>query len=158
MNLKILIFCFIFLLGFLSCAFIFYISDLSIEKPFASRILENTAPSDWIKENQVHFYENAVVIDVKNASLSHYADTGSMKPVLDKDSNGIRIIPENEEQIKVGDIVTFEKGEDLIVHRVIEKGKDEQGIYFITKGDNAESEDGKIRFNQIKYVTIAVLW
>ena len=52
----------------------------------------------------------------------------------------------------------FEKDNDLIIHRVIEKSEDSDGIYFITQGDNSNATDGKIRFNEIKYVTIAVIW
>ncbi len=46
----------------------------------------------------------------------------------------------------------------LIIHRVVEIGEDEQGTYFITKGDNNFFSDGKVRFGQIKYVTIGVIY
>ena len=81
-----------------------------------------------------------------------------MKPLLDFNSNGIRIVPKNEEQISVGDIISFEQNGDLIVHRVVEKSEDEEGVYFITKGDNNSASDGKIRFKDIKYVTVGVIW
>ena len=127
------------------------IGEVSIVEPSVS-------PGDWIKEEQIAIYENAIVIDIEGASLSRYAATGSMKPVLDAESNGIRIVPENEEQVEVGDIVTFEKNGELIIHRIIEKGIDEQGTYFITKGDKNNVTDGKIRFKDIKYVTIAIIY
>lgn len=160
---KFLTYCFIFLLGILSSMLIFYFLDLGIEKPlgfsgFFSTINNNSAPSDWIKEEQIKVYENAIVINIEGASISRYAPTGSMLPVLDEKSNGIRIVPKNEEQIKIGDIVTFEKDKELIVHRVIEKGRDEKGAWFTTKGDNSQVEDGKIYFSDIRYVTIGVLW
>ena len=41
---------------------------------------------------------------------------------------------------------------------VIEKGIDEDGIYFITKGDNNSITDGKIRFEDIEYITVGVIW
>ena len=96
------------------------------------------------------------MINIPNASISSYAPTGSMKPTFDQGSNGIRIIPNSAEQIETGDIVTF--GDQNIVHRVIEKGKDEDGYWFVTKGDNNQMSDGKIRFEDIKYVTIGVLY
>ena len=99
-----------------------------------------------------------IIIKVNNASLSNYADTGSMNPVFDIGANGIRIKPESEEQINVGDIVSFDYDNKLIVHRVIEKSFDDKGVYFITKGDNADFPDGKIRFEQIKYITVGVIW
>jgi hypothetical protein len=46
----------------------------------------------------------------------------------------------------------------LIIHRVVEKGVDFDGIYFIAKGDNNVVSDGKIRFEDIKYKTIGVIW
>ena len=81
-----------------------------------------------------------------------------MKPVLDENSHGIRIIPKSENDIHLGDIVTYEKNNELIIHRVVEIGKDENGTYFIPKGDNNAVDDGKIRFNDIKYVTVAMIW
>ena len=79
-------------------------------------------------------------------------------PVLDKGANGIRIKPATEDDVHVGDIISFRQDGYLIVHRVIDKGTDEQGIYFITRGDNNNVTDGKIRFEDIEYVTIGVIW
>ena len=81
-----------------------------------------------------------------------------MKPTLDEHSNGIRIVPKSENEIHIGDIITFEEDGDLIVHRVIDIGEDSNGKYFITKGDNNPVADGKIRFKDIKYITIGVIW
>lgn len=148
----------VFCIGFSLATFLYY-SNFSIEKPFSFSVSGNVnAPSNRISENQIKVENNRIIISVENASLSRYAATGSMKPVLDENSNGIRIIPESPEQIKIGDIVTFEQENDLIVHRVIENGEDEKGKWFITKGDNSEISDGKIYFSDIKYVTIGVLW
>ncbi len=158
MKYQILIFIAVFLIGFLSCMLV---SFSNVEMPLGFGLGFNSnaeAPGDWIKESQIHVYKNAIVIDLDGASISRYAPTGSMKPVLDEDSTGIRIKPENEEQIKVGDIVSFEQDNQLIVHRVVETGKDEQGTYFITKGDSNNVTDGKVRFSQIKYITIGILW
>jgi len=147
-----------FCIGFSIATFLYY-SNFSIEKPFSFSLSENiNAPSNHIDERQISIYDNKIIINVENASLSSYAATGSMKPVLDENSNGIRIVPENPGQINIGDIVTFKRNADLIVHRVVEKGKDENGDWFITKGDNSEINDGKIYFSDIKYLTIGVLW
>ncbi len=157
--LKILTYFIVFLIGFLSCTLIVF---SEIEKPLfiggLGLISGSKAPSNWIKENQIHIYENAIVIDIEGASISKYAPTGSMRPVLDKDSNGIRIVPENPGQIEIGDIITFEQNSQLIVHRVVDKGRDEEGVFFITKGDNNNVTDGKVRFKDIRYVTIGVIW
>ena len=148
----------IFFIGFLSCLLIIMFYN-GTEIPYVFAEKGNIdSPGDWIQESQIHVYDNAIVIDINNAELARYAPTGSMKPVLDKDSTGIRIVPKSEEQIKVGDIVSFEQDNNLIIHRVVEKGEDSDGVYFITQGDNANFSDEKIRFKDIKYVTIGVIW
>ena len=158
---KILAFVLIFIAGFISCmlASLIYAET---EKPLVigslSLVSGTETPGDWIKESQIHVYENAVVIDIEGASLGRYASTGSMVPILDEYSNGIKIVPKNPDQIKTGDIITFEQDGELIVHRVIQKGADEKGAYFITKGDGNNIIDGKIRFQDIRYVTIAMIW
>lgn len=150
----------IFLLGFLSCILLNFTIT---EKPLivgGLSLVDGTAeaPSNWIDESKIKVYDNAIVIEIDGASISRYAPTGSMKPVLDEWSNGIRIVPENPSQIEIGDIITFEQNGQLIVHRVIDKGDDEKGVYFITKGDSNNITDGKIRFKDVRYVTIGVIW
>ncbi len=164
--------CIVFLIGMLSVFFISYFLDNGLEVPFVDiRNFDNIslgnfsffnnsnkAPLDFINESQIEVYNDKVVIYIKDASLSNYASTGSMIPVLDKGSNGIRIEVESVDDINVGDIVSFNKDNMLIVHRVIEKGEDKKGVYFITKGDNNNISDGKIRFENIKYKTVGVIW
>jgi len=126
----------------------------------AIRAIQKTSysPSDFIKESDMRVYDDKIVILIEGASLSRYKSTGSMIPTFDSEANGIRIKPENENQIKIGDIVTYVKNNRFIVHRVVEKGEDNLGTYFITKGDNNQFEDGKVRFEDIEYVTIAILY
>jgi|SRR3989344_5843040 len=154
----------IFLIGFLSAnvagLFLIYGSEIptSLSNFSLSFNSNNSAPFDFVKENQIQVYDDKIVIDIKGASISSYAPTGSMLPVLDKGSNGIRIVPESEAEIHIGDIITFNQDNMLIVHRVIEIGSDSEGTYFITKGDNSPINDGKIRFKDIKYITIGIIW
>jgi hypothetical protein len=152
--------CIIFLFGFLSANLISYYIVNGFETPFSTGFgtNENTAPQDFIKENQIQIYDDKVVINVKGASLSRYAATGSMKPTFDENANGIRIVPKSEDEINVGDIITYQLENSLIVHRVVEKGTDKEGVYFITRGDNNTINDSKIRFSDIKYETIAMVW
>ncbi len=166
--------CIIFLLGFLSFSLLSYYSVYGLENPFPAQIsslnlpfgflnfsmsnYSKQAPHDFVQENQIEVYPDKIIININNASISKYAPTGSMKPVLDEYSNGIRIIPQSESEIHLGDIITFEENENLIVHRVVEIGEDFEGKYFITKGDNNSVADGKIRFKDIKYITIGIIW
>ena len=148
----------IFLTGFLSC---YAINSVYIdsEKPFYLGLVSmREHPGDWIAENQIEILPDKVIIHVENAVLSKYAPTGSMLPTLGDNSNGIRIVPETPEQINVGDIVSYEKDGYLIVHRVVAKGEDSNGVYFITRGDNNSENDDRVYFENIKYVTVALIY
>lgn len=160
---NVLKFSIIFLIGFLSANFINVFMTYGFERPFPaylgfSSLNNEQTPQDYIKEEQIKIYDDKIVINVKGASISKYAPTGSMVPILNENSNGIRIVPESEDEIQVGDIITYEDGDMLIVHRVIEKGIDDEGTYFIPKGDNNSLDDGKVRFQDIKFVTIAIIY
>lgn len=164
MNLnKIIKISIIFLLGFLSANLVSFYFVYGSEMPLSLLNLSfntdnHSAPFDFVKENQIQIFEDKIIINIEGASISRYAPTGSMLPVLDQGSNGIRIIPKSESEIHIGDIITFEQDNMLIVHRVVEIGTDSKGTYFITKGDNNNINDGKIRFENIKYLTIGVIW
>ncbi len=161
--LKIIRICIIFLLGFLCANLVSYYMVYGLEKPISRNIgffgySSKEVPFDYITEDQIEIYNDRIVIWIANSSIGRYAPTGSMKPLLDESTNGIRIVPQSEEEIHIGDIITFKQGQYLIIHRVIDKGMDKDGVYFITKGDNNELPDGKVRFKDIKYVTIGLLW
>jgi len=156
----------IFLIGFLSAnifgLYLIYgfempLSFNNLSFPFVSND-NNSAPFDFIQEENIKIYDDKIVISIDGASLSRYAPTGSMKPVLDEGSNGIRIKPNSEEDIHIGDIISFRQDKFLIVHRVVDIGTDSDGVYFITKGDNSNLSDGKVRFEDIEFITIGVIW
>lgn len=156
---NVILFFAIFAIGFfVALALNSYFSN-SLEHPFSYSISSDVkSPSDSIKENQILIYNDKIVVNIEDASLSAYAPTGSMLPVLDEGANGIIVTPKSEDEISVGDIVTYKKDSMLIVHRVAEKGTDNEGVYFITQGDNNNYADGKIRFSDIKYKTIGILY
>ncbi|MBI2047406.1 hypothetical protein HYT26_04575 [Candidatus Pacearchaeota archaeon] len=106
----------------------------------------------------VEIYPDRIVINIENASIGRYAPTGSMLPTLNEKTTGIKVVPMSEDDIHKGDIVSFRKDGLLIIHRVAEKGTDKNGTYFITKGDNNLFNDGKIRFKDIEYKTIMLIY
>lgn len=116
------------------------------------------APSDYLDSHGIYIYQDKVTLDIEGAQLSHYDSTGSMLPTLSERVNGVTVAPESPDDISVGDIVSFRRNGELIVHRVIEKGTDAEGTYFVTKGDNAVSDDGKIRFGQIERKIVAIVY
>jgi len=155
----LIMFSIVFLLGFLSANIASFYLISGLEVPFLFWNSSNDdAPFDFIDERDIKVYHDRIVIFIDDASLSKYAPTGSMLPIFDQGANGIRIAPNSEEDIHVGDIISYERAGRLIVHRVVEKGIDEEGVYFIAKGDNNEISDGKVRFDNIRYVTVGVIW
>ena len=157
----------IFILGFL----IFQAGNYfgSLEKPFSLSTLTTmsggitgnvVAPEKTLNPGDIEVYPNKIVINIKNASLSRYADTGSMIPTLNENSKGIKIPVTEESQLHVGDIITYKDNtnEDLIIHRIIGIGFDDKGNYYVTKGDNNLVSDGKIRFEQIRYKLIVLVY
>jgi len=120
---------------------------------------EISSPSDWIKENQIQVYPNKVILEINQPMWSSFTNTNSMDPFLDETANAIEIKPQSPEQIKVGDIISYQTEYGLIIHRVIEKGEDELGPYFIVKGDNNINKDPfKVRFEDIKGVLVAIIY
>jgi signal peptidase I len=155
----------IFAFGFLSSSIYARINTenpLQIQKPTDDITTDEVpSPNDWIKENQILVYNSQVILDLKNAEWATFTDTHSMEPVLSSRSNAIEISPKSTDDIKVGDIISYksEYADGTIIHRVIEKNSDDQGIYFILKGDNNPQPDpGRIRFEQIQRVVVAIVY
>ena len=157
---KFLLVAFMLLSVALSTFFLFGLSLSEGSEYPLSHLLGSSAsaPSDFIEEKNIEIYSDKIIIKITNASLSEYAPTGSMRPLFDTGANGIRVVPNSPDEIIVGDIVTFDKDNTLVVHRVVEKSSDSAGVYFVTKGDNNLVSDGKIRFADIKYKTIGILY
>ncbi len=134
--------------------------ELILEK--LSKLPESIdSPSDRIKEDDIYIFNRRIIINIDNPIVARFTDTKSMEPVINKDSNAIEIAPKNPDEIQVGDIISYETtlSKGIVIHRVIEKGIDEEGIYFITKGDNlGYSDPQKIRFSQIKRVVVGILY
>ena len=121
---------------------------------------ERPSPADRIEDSDVNTFSNSVRIDIKNAKLREFIDSNSMDPLIDKGTTTIEIKPKNADEIKVGDIIAYyvEGYDYAFVHRVVEIGEDEEGIYFVTKGDNYYKEDSKVRFSQVEGIVVGILY
>lgn len=122
---------------------------------------ERAGPQDHVDERQIAVYGDRVVLDIQGAQWSTFTDTNSMDPVIDQGANAIQIVPQSSADIEVGDIISYESeySDGITIHRVIYKGTDEEGTYFIAKGDNLPTSDpGRIRFEQIKRVVVAIIY
>ncbi len=151
----------VFALGWLSN--IALISGANAEQPFSFiySIGDVPSPKDRIGQDQIHVYDDKVVIDLDNPEWAYFTDTNSMDPVLDEGSNAIEIIPSSVSEIQVGDIVSYNSVyvDGTVIHRVIEIGYDNKGWYARMKGDNLNMRDPeKVRFDQIQRVVVAVIY
>lgn len=122
---------------------------------------ERDGPADRVPEKAIMVYSDRVVLDIQNAQWSTFTDTNSMDPVLDKGANAIQVTPKNPDDIQIGDIISYksEYSDGVTIHRVVAKGTDEVGPYYLVKGDNLPNVDpGKVRFSQILRVLVAIIY
>ncbi len=120
---------------------------------------ENSSPSDWVKENQIQVYPHYVVLDIPGVKWAGFTNTNSMDPFIDETANAIEVMPADPDAIKVGDVISYQTAYGVLIHRVINKGYDEQGIYYVVKGDNNHFSDPfKVRFDEVQGVVVAVIY
>jgi signal peptidase I len=164
---KTLLVCIIFVAGMLVATVYNEVFAATTEVPTAtSAFASNTptpqnSPSDWMKEQDISVYNNRVILNIQNPQWAKFTDTHSMEPVLSSNANAIEIVPQSEDQLKVGDIVSYKSdyADGYVIHRIVSIGKDDQGTYFVLKGDNNPTSDpGKVRFKQIQRVVIAIVY
>jgi len=103
--------------------------------------------------------DNDVVISIKNVTWSVFSNTSSMIPVINHNTNAIEIKPASIQDINIGDIISYNVSNQIVIHRVQDKGHDEQGYYLITKGDNNLVVDPeKVRFEQVQGIVVALIY
>jgi len=141
----------------------YYYGDADVFRITGTTIVDDNipGPADRIREEQIIVNEHGVAIDVENVVIGTFEDTKSMSPVLDSTANAILTKPESYQDIKVGDIISYfsEEAQGLVAHRVVHISSDAQGWYALAKGDNTNTQDpSKIRFDQLKYVVVGILY
>jgi len=132
-----------------------------LESLFVQDVDDVPSPCDRIKEEQIWVFDDKIVIDFQDAEWATFTDTNSMDPVIDVGANAIEYVPKSEDEICVGDIVSYHSkyAGGIIIHRVVETGYDSRGWYAVMKGDNvAYNDPGKVRFNQIQRVVIGIIY
>ncbi len=116
------------------------------------------SPSDHLDEGQISVFDSRVVIRIENVSWATFTDTNSMDPVLDEGANTLEIEPKSQESVKPGDIISYRHGNDVLIHRVVGTGEDEEGWYCLVKGDNVNDSPATVRFQEINGVVIGILY
>lgn len=101
-------------------------------------------------------------ISKKNSNLlfgykAYIIATNSMEPDINE-GDVVVIFKAKENNLKVGNVITFKKNQELITHRIIEiRDKGIQKEY-ITKGDNNNVEDTEeVRYSQIQGVHVLTI-
>jgi hypothetical protein len=116
-----------------------------------------------ISRDKISFYEDRATINLEDYGWLYFneSNTDSMYPTITKNSHALGLRVREETPISIGDIISFKTTGILqnYAHRVIEKGVDEYGEFFITKGDNNNKKDNiKIRRQNIIYVIAAIIY
>jgi hypothetical protein len=116
--------------------------------------------TDRINESQIQVFKDRVVI-IGSFSWASYASTNSMLPLIDGYSNGLYYPIDANSDLRIGDVISFHAPgyDEVIVHRIVDIGVDEEGIWYQTKGDNSKIKDPfKIRRGDMIAVLVGVLW
>ena len=127
-------------------------------------------PSLWVASDSIHGvynwdtqkYQISIPNSPNNIVIMGVVPTHSMLPVLSDTSTVLMLKLEDKSQINVGDIIVFEYGDTAISHRVVEKGSDDKGLFFVTKGDHNRDNDidfcGKVRPEQVVGVVVGIIY
>ena len=126
----------------------------------ANEVPDRVSSYDHVLEEEIILVGNEMYLSLdEEMKWSKFEDTNSMDPLLDEGYNGLEFVPKTVEKIHLGDVISFEYGGNIIIHRVVEIGEDVEGWYALTKGDNLEELDyGKRRFEDIKGVLVGVIF
>ncbi len=128
---------------------------------------ELPSPRVAIKPEDIVYNPTTQAIEIKGIKppvwITTVAGTNSMEPTIDIDhyvicSNASEYL--SEDTLKVGDVIVYQASENgLIIHSIIEIGRDADGWYCIAQGWNNSSPDPqKIRLADIKWVVLLVIW
>ncbi|MEM4254135.1 MAG: signal peptidase I [Candidatus Woesearchaeota archaeon] len=117
------------------------------------------SPADRIQKSQIGVYPDKAIIEVQGLKWANVSATNSMLPVLGTGAHALQVVPRSANEIQTGDIVSYKYEGRIIIHRVIEIGRDELGWYAITKGDNnPEPDPAPVRFSQIDRVLVGIIY
>ncbi|MFH1505845.1 MAG: signal peptidase I [archaeon] len=134
-------------------------NPINLELPLADK--DKDHPANRILEDQIHVFKDRIVIDLADAQWSYFADTKSMEPVIFAGANAIQVVPDCPDGVQIGDIISYDSefSDGVIIHRVVHKDEDEEGTYFIMKGDNNPTSDpGRVRCDQIKRTVVMLVY
>ncbi|MBI4145418.1 hypothetical protein HY493_04415 [Candidatus Woesearchaeota archaeon] len=119
-------------------------------------------PITSLLASQVHVFNDRVEIDMGDMIPAVFTDTDSMGHTLDQGTIALEQTITDPRQVQVGDIVSYKTPlapDAIIIHRVIEIGNDEEGVFYIFQGDGlSEPDPAKVRFSQLQREVIGLLY
>jgi hypothetical protein len=117
-------------------------------------------PSDHLFFDEMLLYNSKLVINRTNLTYARVKATGSMRPTVSDDSIIIGLDDFTEEDLRVGDIISFTtpKG-GRVLHRIVTTKTVNETLFYITKGDNVDRRDSyKTTFDDINYVAVGIIY
>lgn len=120
----------------------------------------NQVPNFIKSENVLWNPQSGSICINKSYNMMKFTDTNSMLPIVDYGSIGLVETVTPDTELRIGMIVTYEPVKDTFrMHRIVDIKQDEEGYYYVMKGDNVPApDDYLVRKSQIKYVLEGVLW
>ncbi len=138
---------------------LFKANIITTDNPLSISAINKASPRDRISPKNIHIYKDKAVISIDNIRFASIGSTKSMDPVLDDKTSVLEIIPKQETDIGIGDIISFQYNNQIVIHRVIKIIINNGKTYFITKGDNNKYPDKEpVAFESIKGVVIGILY
>lgn len=126
---------------------------------------------DIIPHSAITFANNTITIKgVKGPIRFAQPTSKSMDPIMDVGHTNILSLNSEYfaiDKLGLGDLIAWEKwvigggiaGKVWINHQIVKIGEDKEGWFCYTKGlNNAHRDRDKIREEQIKGITIGVIW
>ena len=118
----------LFLVGWIANDVFDFLTNVEKERPFSFNSNEVKSPGDWIQEDQIKIRDRAIILMIKNATWSTFTDTNSMDPVFDSASHAIKLVPKDDSELEIGDIISYKTEVGIVIHRIIDIGKDSEGV------------------------------
>jgi signal peptidase I len=147
---------FIVFIGFLASV---AVTGNNVRYPFSTSNDSVISPADRITDDNLFVFKDRVIINRSNLIWAKIKDTHSMEPVLNAGAISLELPPSSTSDIQVGDIISYQHGDRVIIHRVVLVGQDEEGWFAATKGDNNNIADPyKVRFGDIKGIVVGILY
>ena len=112
-----------------------------------------------ISPNTFNLTEDSLTINFNNITFFNITKGISMLPAIHDNSTQLYIILGNN-SLYMGDVVRFKYEEySYMHHRIIDIRNDEEGIYYITRGDNnLLNDDLRVRRENITHKLIGILY